>query len=415
MLQHTFFLITHTTHVDICLYTLFLAKPDYQIFKGQIGSASGSGAVKMKLWRKKQELNPRPKLPKSHEEYMSTENIPDKYIKTADNGNFIIFQDWVDEAKTESMVMFMSDWGAEILKMHSTWLFDGTFQSCPAPFSQLYVCMAAPETGGKGIPVGWFLLPNKNSKTYEMAFKAILDKLGGQPTALKTVVSDFEMAVFRSVKKVFKNVDHKGCRFHKNAAIWKNLGDHGLQGLFHQSPAFQELIHKLYALCYVKIEDVVPIYHQHILPDIQKGIDENEDWQEYSDELQDFGDYYELTWIERQNHGAPRFPPSTWNHHDTIMNDGIQTNNHLESYNRTWNRLAGKDSNIWAIQELFVKQEANARRSFLSNAVGQDTSANTGRKERSLDGRTRIKFLLGGYDTMSKKDLILMLAHDMQK
>ena len=84
------------------------------------------------------------------------------------------------------------------------------------------------------------------------------------------------------------------------------------------------------------------------------------------------------------------------------MNDGIQTNNHLESYNRTWNRLAGKDSNIWAIQELFVKQEANARRSFLSNAVGQDTSANTGRKERSLDGRTRIEFLLGGYDTMSK-------------
>ena len=61
-----------------------------------------------------------------------------------------------------------------------------------------------------------------------------------------------------------------------------------------------------------------------------------------------------------------------------------------------------------------MKQEANARRSFLSNAVGQDTSTNTGRKERSLDGRTRIKFLLGGYDTMSKKDLILMLAHDMQ-
>ena len=34
--------------------------------------------------------------------------------------------------------------------------------------------------------------------------------------------------------------------------------------------------------------------------------------------------------------------------------------------------------------------------------------------ERSLDGRTRIKFLLGGYDMMSKKDLILMLAHDMR-
>ena len=54
------------------------------------------------------------------------------------------------------------------------------------------------------------------------------------------------------------------------------------------------------------------------------------------------GDFYESTWIERRNHGAPRFPPSTWNHHDTIMNDGIQTNNHLESYNRTWTGLLAR-------------------------------------------------------------------------
>ena len=53
-----------------------------------------------------------------------------------------------------------------------------------------------------------------------------------------------------------------------------------------------------------------------------------------------------------------------WNHHDSIVHNGLQTNNHLESYNRKWNLLADKSSNIWAIQELFVKQEADAEELF---------------------------------------------------
>ena len=91
--------------------------------------------------------------------------------------------------------MFLSEWGANILKTHSMWLFE--FQICPKPFSQLYVCMAAPETGGNGIPVGWFLLPNKEAKTYELMFRTLLNKLGGQPNSLKNIMSDFEQTEIR--------------------------------------------------------------------------------------------------------------------------------------------------------------------------------------------------------------------------
>ena len=135
----------------------------------------------------------------------------------------------------------------------------------------------------------------------------------------------------------------------------------------------------------------MPVYNEHVLPSIQQTIDEDEDWQDLADELNDFGDYYDSTWIERRNHRAPRFDPVLWNHHDSIMSGGIQTNNHLESYNRTWNKLAGKDSNVWVVQELFVKQEANARRSFIS------------------------KFILEGYTTLPKKVLLQMLSHELTK
>ena len=37
---------------------------------------------------------------------------------------------------------------------------------------------------------------------------------------------------------------------------------------------------------------------------------------------------------------------------------GPQTNNMLESHNRTWNSLVGHTPNVWHIQELFIKQDA---------------------------------------------------------
>ena len=80
----------------------------------------------------------------------------------------------------------------------------GIFQSCLGPFSQLYVCMAVSKTCGKGILVGWFLLPNKEAKTYEKVFQVDLNLLGGQPDFLKIIISDFEQAVFKNVRKCTK-------------------------------------------------------------------------------------------------------------------------------------------------------------------------------------------------------------------
>jgi hypothetical protein len=47
--------------------------------------------------------------------------------------------DWVDETNKDQggMLIFMSDFGADLLKKNSTWLLDGTFDSVPAPFKQV--------------------------------------------------------------------------------------------------------------------------------------------------------------------------------------------------------------------------------------------------------------------------------------
>ena len=86
----------------------------------------------MKLWRQKQISNPRPELPKSFEEYMNIE-LNTKFTQAADGGEFMFHKDWVDNERTQPLVMFMSRWSADILKTHSVWLFDGTFKSAPPP------------------------------------------------------------------------------------------------------------------------------------------------------------------------------------------------------------------------------------------------------------------------------------------
>ena len=87
----------------------------------------------------------------------------------------------------------------------------------------------------------------------------------------------------------------------------------------------------------------------------------------------------------------------------------------VEAFNRTWNSLAGLAPNVWRIQELFVKAEADARRSFMSNSVGQDMNTNSGRRQKSMDARQRIKFLAEHFRTTPPSEYLQMVAHEIQK
>ena len=228
-------------------------------------------------------------------------------------------------------------------------------------------------------------------------------------------MTDFERAVFSASEKIFPDSEHKGCRFHHNAAVWKKIGEHGLQSLFYQNPTFQEVVYKMYALTYVPEDKVVDLYEDLILKQVQDALDNDEAWIKLSEELDQFGYYYRNTWVEKRNGRPALFSPSLWNNYKTVVEGGIETNNMVEAFNRTWNSLAGLAPNVWRIQELFVKAEADARRSFMSNSVGQDMNTNSGRRQKSMDARQRIKFLAEHFRTTPPSEYLQMVAHEIQK
>ena len=75
--------------------------------------------------------------------------------------------------------------------------------------------------------------------------------------------------------------------------------------------------------------------------------------------------------------------------------------------------MAVNDSNVWIIQELFVEQEADNRRTFLLSSIDKDRCNNSGSRHKSLTNRVKIKFILSGYDTRPKSDLVIMLAQSI--
>ena len=105
-------------------------------FPGQLNSASSSSSIRMKLWRQRQIMNPRPPLLLLFKTiWRLMFQISSLKLQMAES--FIVYKNFVDQELSQPLVMLVSQWAIDILGNHSTWLFDGAFKSAPTPFTQV--------------------------------------------------------------------------------------------------------------------------------------------------------------------------------------------------------------------------------------------------------------------------------------
>ncbi len=96
-------------------------------------SLSTSTALKQAHYRQKKHENLLPLLPKNHDDLMKAD-IPSSLNQTANGGEFLIKHSWINELESESLMIFLSDMSADIIRRSPVWLKDGTFSTSPAPF-----------------------------------------------------------------------------------------------------------------------------------------------------------------------------------------------------------------------------------------------------------------------------------------
>src|SRR5690606_15188544 len=83
----------------------------------------------------------------------------------------------------------------QLLNMSQDWLADGTFETSPSLFCQIYTVHAV--TLCKGIvPLVYMLLPNKAQATYVRAFSKLQELL--ENPLVQRIITDFEYGVINA-------------------------------------------------------------------------------------------------------------------------------------------------------------------------------------------------------------------------
>ncbi len=83
---------------------------------------------------------------------------------------------------------------------------DGTFDTAPEPFSQIYFVMGQMGLEKRAIPCAYALLPNRETATYSKMWAIITSHVEFDDGLLNMVMSDFEKGVMNTLSRVFPHV-----------------------------------------------------------------------------------------------------------------------------------------------------------------------------------------------------------------
>ena len=367
-----------------------------------IGNMTKKESVSRKIRRERGKVLERPTIPT---DYVPFFNMPDRYTKTSDGGDFLRAVQWTDGPDSQALLLFLSDHGKSLLKTYRSWNMDGTFQTCPAQFSQLYFIFAITDTG-KTIPAAYSLLPNK--KCYGLLFEE-LKKIIEETSHLEKVMVDFEKGVHRQIEESFPNASVSGCLFHYKQAVRRQLGAKGCMALYNADRNFQTLVSMLYSLPFVPSHEVVHVFETVVQPFFEDCAD---DWTEegYDEETGDFFKYFERTYIglsTRTGRRNPLFKIETWNHHcEVLKDDFVVTNNGIESFNSSRTPSIPRNASIWSVLECLNKEDSMSKVTYMEYLRGTNQAHNKSRDKNNRAKTEELKSICEKWMEFDSKDYL---------
>ena len=179
-----------------------------------------------------------------------------KYQLTSTNEEFLRYCEYTDgPVEQKIMMVFISDLGKSILAKAEIIYADGTFDTAPRPFSQIFFFMGQ-IPNKRPIIVGFALLPDKEYKTYKKLMEVLCSSVEFEHGVLKRILIDFERALWKSFKEAFPGVELVGCNFHHRQAVRRNIQSIGLQSLYGQSEPLHYAVKLFYALTVLFISNL---------------------------------------------------------------------------------------------------------------------------------------------------------------
>ena len=162
-------------------------------------------------------------------------------------------------------LLFMSDTQIETLARAKRWYVDGTFKIIDSNlFCQLFTIHAFLKKGEeiKQVPLAFVFMESRKTLDYQKVFEKIIEILPF--LRVKEIVSDFEKALWKSIKnlnddpdlKLFKNVRQFGCAFHFTNAIYRKIQKIGLSTLYNKDREVKELCRQIMCINMIHYKDI---------------------------------------------------------------------------------------------------------------------------------------------------------------
>ncbi|KAL2629042.1 hypothetical protein R1flu_013728 [Riccia fluitans] len=136
---------------------------------------------------------------------------------------------------------------------HSNIYMDGTFDTCPHLFQQLFTIHAF--FGERQVPLLYVLMSSKDRETYVSLFRNLKDLAirRGRRFSSEQILSDFESGLIPAIHDEFPQSLHRGCYFHFTQAIWRKVQQMDLTTVYTNNESIKGCIRQLMALRFLSI------------------------------------------------------------------------------------------------------------------------------------------------------------------
>ena len=229
--------------------------------------------------------------------------------------------------------------------------FDGTFGPVKKPHYQLFTVhatLAMDDGCQSSMPIAYALMMGKAEVDYTSVLtllKTTVENVTSEEMRVKRILVDYEVAIWNAIRNVFgENVRVRGCWFHFNQAIYKQVKKLNLEKDYLKGTEMHQMIRYLMTLPLMDARNIPKVF-DILLEEYQPTINSKEN-------VKKLFNYFKKQWM-----GQDYFKPSDW----SCFEKQIRTNNQVESWNKIiFSKANKKSQNIYLLTEILAKDAIEA-------------------------------------------------------
>ncbi|XP_068219196.1 uncharacterized protein [Palaemon carinicauda] len=326
-------------------------------------------------------------------------DVQGRYRITLGEENWLLHDSGSDDE--DRVLIFAAPSSLPKLGSSKHWLADGTFETCPNIFYQIYTIHA--EIHGIIHPLLFALLPGKSEEIYVKMLYALLENMEalGIETDVTEVSIDFEVATRNAFLPALGDVTVHFCFFHFCQTTWRKIQQLGLVTHYNNDTDFSLFCRKVNALAFLLI-DGVPRGMQCLK-------------QEVPENALPFIEYIDNTFVngmQRRNgrRSKPLFSVHGWNVYELTIAGNARTINSVEAWHRRFGVLVRSHSNLYNVLDALRRAEKIVKTRISQLIVGANPkkpNTKVARREQ------RIYNVVADYQNRLLEDYLRSIAHNL--